>query len=106
MGIFSEHFEQILEKPEMYVGEKSLTKISYYLQGYRKGYQYAKQQYEDDEIMNGFQKYVVDRYKLGVNHNWAHILLFMERSEYRAFDRAKQLWSEYKTQIMTLNDNE
>lgn len=106
MGIYAELFEQILETPEMYVGDKSLIKISFFLHGFFYGFERNKGKLTEDSLFDGFQKYVQNCYEMGSTHNWADILLFMERSDYRAFERAKVLWKEYKAEVDQERDTE
>src|SRR5215204_2826969 len=105
MRYFSNLLQGILEKPELVIGEKSITKMWYFLYGYQSAWLSIKGQNSvDDVLFEGFQTWVGKRYRMRMSHNWASVILFMEGgSEYRAFDRAKQLWYQYREEMESLN---
>lgn len=51
------------------------------------------------------QRYKLDPIELNTGHNYAEILLYLTGSETRAFDRAKELWYEYKAEMQKSFDD-
>ena len=101
MELYTNLFESLLEKPNSLIGEKSITKMFIFLCGYQ---WCAKTDHSDDPLYSGFQNWIEARFQMGISHNWASVILFLEGgSEYRAFDRLKILWYEYKAEMENLN---
>lgn len=84
---------EIKERPGMYLGQKSLMYLFFYMTGY---------QCRECEIRNGtecllpgFQEFVQDRYGVKSPHGWAYIIKFYEITEEAAFDRFYVLLEEF-----------
>jgi hypothetical protein len=96
MGTFSELFESILENPVLVIGEKSATKLFFYMYGSTKA---SKMYGEEDLFYDDFSKWVAEHTRMSRSHNWANITLYLSFGcEYEAFDLAKKLWFEYKSE--------
>lgn len=94
----SELFEKILDKPGMYVSGRSIIQAAAYMSGYI-GAQWDLGAYDEKDIYHGFQQWVENRFKLGTTRGWESIVTFMSPDEAYAFEMAKDLWEEYKSQL-------
>jgi hypothetical protein len=98
MNTITTLFENILEKPELLIGEKSITKLFFFIKGFTYGYQSDREQAED-KTFNGFQNWIENHFKISQSHSWHNTILFMSFcDENRAFERTKELWEKYKTE--------
>lgn len=89
-------FEQVLEKPELYIVNKSVTRLVSFIEGYKMAL-YDLDQSTNSEIYLGFQDWVAQRFNTQTSHNWASIILFRSlNDESKALDMTKELWHEYK----------
>lgn len=82
----------IRKRPGVYLGQKSLTLLSFTLSGYL-----LRMEHEgisDMHDMSGFQVFVEKRYGIS-DHNWADIILFYSADEAQAFDRFYELLDEF-----------
>lgn len=84
---------EIKERPGMYLGQKSLMYLFFYMTGY---------QCRENEIRNGhdcllpgFQEFVQERYNVKSTHSWASIIKFYETTEEVAFDKFYVLLEEF-----------
>ncbi len=96
----SELLEKILERPPLYIGHASVTRMKLFIDGYG----FARSDYGGemkDSLYDGFQKWVANRFGFGHSHSWASIISFMGSSEARAFELTKELWEEYKAEMNT-----
>lgn len=94
----SELFDQILERPALYVGNISIIRINAFIQGYWYAKLLAKEEVKDD-LYGGFTAWVAKRFQIDSMHDWESIIRFMALSELRAFEMTKELWAEYKAQF-------
>lgn len=88
--------EDIRARPGIYLGEKSVTRLGAFIDGYL----YGKTQKGmfASKILTGYQQFVRDRYKVVESRRWDRILLSSEGSENLAFDRSFVLLDEYLDQ--------
>lgn len=95
----SEMFEQVLARPGLYTsGGKSIIEIAAFMHGFTIALEMGGMPHEGD-IYFGFQKWVEDRYKLEPVRQWQHIITYMSPDEDYGWERAKELWGEYKSQL-------
>jgi hypothetical protein len=95
--LLSELFEQVLERPAMYVGQESVVRISAFVEGYW----YAKWACGEDvrdDLYRGFTAWTAKRFRIESAHSWEDIILFMALGESRAYEMTVELWGEYKAQ--------
>jgi hypothetical protein len=95
-------FEDLLQKPELYLGATSLTRLWAYVRGYMMALDQLEFQYDDDEF-SGFCKWVETKYNLRTTNSWAEIILFSSfGDEYIAVKTTRELWAEYKVEVSNL----
>ncbi len=78
--------KQIKKNPEMYIGEKSLTKLDHFLGGLAIAYGYLDAEKKYFGVYPGFQEWIQKKYRIESTQSWCHILLFYSVSESSAFD--------------------
>jgi hypothetical protein len=92
----SELFVEVLDSPGMFIGNKSITRLSAFIDGYWLAIHRGDKAAEDD-LTRGFNEWVAKRFRITTSHNWADIILFMSGgNENAAFDMTKELWEEYE----------
>lgn len=96
--IYAKLFEEILAKPALYVGNRSVVKIKAFIDGYHHAKWSAGDESQDD-LYFGFQQWVEGRFGLETSHDWASIILFMSGDDIEAFETTKKLWGEYTSQF-------
>lgn len=82
----------IRKRPGVYLGQKSLTLLSFTLGGYLLRMNHEGIPCLDE--MSGFQEFVGKRYD-NFTHRWDMIIRFYSASEAEAFDRFYELFDEY-----------
>jgi len=90
-----EVFEQILEKPGMYIGFPSVTRAFTFLSGYWSALHDLGIKHHS-LVLREFQDYVWHRYEINAPVNWAGILLlYCGGNEVAAFELMAELWREF-----------
>jgi len=88
--------EEIIAHPNLYLGEKSITKLYYYIFGYTSA---CIEMVHDTTLANktsDFRQYVVQKYSVKKTLQWGDILLEASgRNETTAFERFKNDWNEF-----------
>jgi len=87
--------KQIKKKPEMYVGQKSLSLIQAYLYGWLNR---DEKGVSDSFLLGEFQEWIQQRYKVTSTQSWAHIILFYSVDEHDALGKFFQLFDEFLEQ--------
>jgi hypothetical protein len=98
-----ELFDDILARPALYVGQRSIFKIKAFIDGYR----YARWSPGDNSETDpyyGFQGWVQRRFNIRTAHSWDRIIAFMSSDEVDAFESTKKLWGEYKAEACPVRD--
>ncbi|BAU15448.1 hypothetical protein LEP3755_60060 [Leptolyngbya sp. NIES-3755] len=89
--------ERIRQRPGMYLGSVSVTRLSAFLGGYMCSR--TESQLPDtpqEEEFSGFQDWIQARYKITSAHGWEQIILFHSSDEKDAFHRFFQLLDEFR----------
>lgn len=92
-----ELLSKIREKPGMYLGEESITRLDSFLGGYVYA-NFENGQNMRDEWIEGFQSFVDERYQNKMTIGWCNVILRHEKDEVAAFKRFFQLLDEYLEQ--------
>jgi len=95
---YSKLFEEILNKPGMYVGNTSIERIFAFMDGYIHA-DWENKKRDNSDLYFGFQPWVIERLGLGIQKNWANSIAFVAGSEESAFEMTKKLWTEYKAEM-------
>ncbi len=86
-----ELISQIAKRPEMYLGEATLTRFDAFLLGWMLE---SNEQHTQD-VMKGFQVWIAERFRIGTSHSWANIIRFYAKNDVSALNDAFSLFSEY-----------
>ena len=76
--------KKIRRQPALYIGKKSLDRLSDFLSGYV--YCMYEQQGLSVQPLPGFQEYISKEFAIQSAHNWSDIISFFSSSEEEAFD--------------------
>lgn len=91
----SEVFTMLLERPELYLGHKSIERASAFLDGYRNTVRM-----QPDPVFREFSKWLQRTLRITQDRNWLPIIRFFGHGEADTFDLAQELWVRY------LNEND
>lgn len=80
----------ILEKPELYIGKRSIQRLYAFIGGYLYGNNEA-----DDHCLEGFNEFVADYYKIESDNNWASIIELFSSSSQDEIDMFKELFDKF-----------
>ena len=90
MDSLKELIIKITEFPELYIGKPSVELLYAFLGGFL--YQNDS---ADDHCLDGFNEFVLQKYRLRTDHNWANVIQFFSNTEQEAFDKFTQLFKEF-----------
>ena len=96
MSEFKKLLEEIKEKPALYLGEKSITNLYIFLQGYG----FARRQLNipllaEEKVFRNFQPWLQERLNLQTSQSWSKMILSTYPNE-DAFARFFDLWREFE----------
>lgn len=99
MSSFYALLNKIHQRPGMYLGSPSLTKLHLFLHGYW----YAREEQgippsQEEKEFNGFQDWIQQRFKVTATASWAKIILLYATDERDAFELFYKLWTEFLSQ--------
>jgi hypothetical protein len=93
--IYTKLFEEILEKPTLFVGNCNIRHIYFFMKGYiDANWQNGNQ--DTTDLYFGFQNWIAKDYKLSPTLTWANIITLYSYSEEHAFEVTVKSWNEYK----------
>lgn len=95
MNSVKELIFNIKKRPELYIGQRSLSLLQAYLYGWLNR---DEKSVIDAYLMGDFQKWVENKYKIKSTQSWAQIILFFSTSEYNALDKFFELFEEFLIQ--------
>ena len=72
---------EIKKRPEIYLGEKSLTKFYHFINGFSEAYHYMDSEKKYFAVYPGFQEWIQKKYNISIVQSWCNILLFHSSSE-------------------------
>ncbi|MFB2894120.1 hypothetical protein ACE1CI_14515 [Aerosakkonemataceae cyanobacterium BLCC-F50] len=89
--------ERIKERPGMYLGKRSITRLNMLLIGYSQarmelGLPRTKQECEFDN----FQEWIQERYNITSSHGWDSIILFYSADERDALEKFFELFEKFR----------
>ena len=94
----SEIMDKIFEYSGIYIGTKSVDKAFFFVCGYSVALQQTDFDWKD-ELEEGFSPWVCRKFDVSPTHTWASVCTFHSLDEPGAFELAKKLWEEYKTEM-------
>ena len=88
--------ETIQQRPGIFLGAPSVSGLQMFLGGYF----FARHEQGlavtiEEEIFEGFQKWVEQRFKVQASVSWAKIILLYSANEQRGFELFFELWEEF-----------
>lgn len=86
---------EIKERPGMYLGYPSLTRLSAFMHGFEICFYDLKKKWIKGWC-DGFQEWIQEKYAITSSHHWSEIILFHSSSEEEAFYKFYDLLEEYK----------
>jgi hypothetical protein len=109
LDVKSEYFfdllQRIKQRPGMYLGKCSITRLRAFLDGYETaraelGFPDTEQQQQ----LDGFQEWIQERYQITSTHGWDSIILFFSVDEKDALDKFFKLLEEFLYQAKIVED--
>jgi hypothetical protein len=109
LDVKSEYFfdllQRIKQRPGMYWGKCSITRLRAFLDGYETaraelGFPDTEQQQQ----LDGFQEWIQERYQITSTHGWDSIILFFSVDEKDALDKLFKLLEEFLYQAKIVED--
>jgi hypothetical protein len=95
----SETLDKIFEYPSIYIGRKSVDRAFTFICGYSVALQQTEIDWKDN-LEEGFSSWVCGKFDYLSTHTWASVCIFHSLDEGEAFELAKKLWIEYKSEMM------
>ncbi len=92
--------KQIKKRPELYTGERSLTKLYYLLKGFAHAYHCLDAEKKTFDFYPGFQAWIQNREGIKTTQQWYKILLFYSTSESEALDLFFERLEEFYNTIL------
>jgi hypothetical protein len=91
--------ELIKERPELYLGTKSLMRLDHFLAGFFHALSLVGDSTVNigisSPIFDGFQDWIEMKYDISSDHNWFHIISFYSSEDAYAFDEFYKLFYEF-----------
>lgn len=92
MASVQELLLQIKVRPELYLGQRSLSLLQAYLNGWLNR---DEDSVTDSELIGEFQDWVQHKYDIKSSQSWAQIVLFYSSNEYDGLDNFFRLFEEF-----------
>lgn len=86
---------KIKKRPELYIGQRSLSLFQAYLYGWLNR---DEKSVVDSGLIGDFQEWVQEKYKIRSSQSWVKIILFYSTSDYGALDKFFELFDEFLQQ--------
>ncbi|MFB2833878.1 hypothetical protein [Floridanema evergladense] len=89
--------ERIKQRPGMYLGKSSITRLRMLLDGYGMArMELGLPRTEQEQEFNGFQDWIQKRYNITSSHGWDSIILFYSADERDALDKFFELFEKFR----------
>lgn len=86
--------QDIRERPELYLGKKSVERLCHFINGYREHETYTVDTVKND-WMYDLKRYIEGYYNLNTDHNWSSLMQFFSNTEEEAFDKFYEFFDEF-----------
>jgi hypothetical protein len=94
---FYELLQRIKQRPGMYLGKCSITRLRMLLDGYGMARcELGMPQTKQEKEFNGFQDWIQERYKITSSHGWDSIILFYCADERDALEKFFELFEQFR----------
>lgn len=87
-----ELIEKIKVRPAAYIGKHYISNLKSFIDGWFYG---NPNGIIDSNLMNEFQDWIEDKYKVNTTHSWSNIILFYSADEYSALNNFFELFDEF-----------
>ncbi|MFN5954105.1 MAG: hypothetical protein ACK6A9_16235 [Dolichospermum sp.] len=95
---------RIKQRPGMYLGKVSITRLKMLLMGYSMSRgELGLQLTQQEKQFSQFQKWIQGKYQINSAEGWESIILSQVEDEKLAFDLFFQLWEQFKNQVTSIN---
>lgn len=92
-----EMLQRIKQRPGMYLGRCSITRLRSFLDGYMDARQdLCLPLTEQEQEFGGFQEWVQKRFNINSNHSWDSIILFYSADEREALSTFFELFEAFR----------
>ncbi|MBE9226237.1 hypothetical protein IQ264_12460 [Phormidium sp. LEGE 05292] len=92
-----ELLERIKQRPGMYLGKCSITRLRMLLDGYGMArMELGLPRTNQEQEFNGFQEWVQERFNITSSHGWDSIILFYSADERDALDKFFELFEKFQ----------
>jgi hypothetical protein len=89
--------ERIKQRPGMYLGKSSITRLRMLLDGYGMArMELGLPRTEQEQEFNGFQEWIQKRFNITSSHGWDSIILFYSADERDALDKFFELFEKFR----------
>lgn len=97
---FNDLLQRIKERPGMYLGRCSITRLRMLLMGYSmcRG-ELGLPLTEQEKEFGGFQEWIQNKYNITSSHGWESIILFYSADERDAFNNFFELLDEFRNRV-------
>ena len=94
---FNEMLQRIKQRPLMYLGKCSITRLHSFLIGYMGARQdLGLPTTEEETEFDKFQEWIQERFEIKSSHGWNDIILFYSADERDALDKFFELFEQFK----------
>ncbi|MFN5894713.1 MAG: hypothetical protein ACK45Z_19110, partial [Dolichospermum sp.] len=95
---------RIKQRPGMYLGKVSITRLKMLLMGYSMSRgELGLQLTQQEKQFSQFQKWIQGKYQINSAEGWESIILSQVEDEKLAFDLFFQLWEQFKNQVTSID---
>jgi hypothetical protein len=95
---------RIKQRPGMYLGKVSITRLKMLLMGYSMSRgELGLQLTQQEKQFSQFQKWIQGKYQINSAEGWESIILSQVEDEKLAFDLFFQLWEQFKHQVTSID---
>ncbi|MFM5888348.1 MAG: hypothetical protein ACKPFD_14685 [Dolichospermum sp.] len=95
---------KIKQRPGMYLGKVSITRLKMLLMGYSMSRgELGLQLTQQEKQFSQFQKWIQGKYQINSAEGWETIILSQVEDEKLAFDLFFQLWEQFKNQVTSID---
>jgi hypothetical protein len=95
----TELLKSVKKRPEIYIGEKSLSLLYIFIQGFLHAFYTMNNTNNYVGFYSGFQDWIQKRYDISSSQSWCRIIRFFSSNEADAFDNFYRLLDEYLAQV-------
>lgn len=104
---FFDLLQRIKQRPGMYLGKCSITRLRAFLDGYEMARaELGFPDTEEQQQLDGFQEWIQERYQITSTHGWDSIILFFSVDEKDALDKFFKLLEEFLNQAKIAEDKD